>query len=182
MPVYLSSTGNVSFCPGFFVKVDRDRRHLKGNFLSGNHQVCWMANLGINVAMLEPNRFEGTTFALGISGLCFSPLKSAQLLLNPDFMDRFSSTCWTMIRHHNVFYTKQEPLPTSPYHNRCYAIKKKRHEGRWLSPQGSAITPSHLLNFLQGTNQAHVSPHECRQKPWAFKCAFNCVGSGSVVK
>lgn len=44
------------------------------------------------------------------------------------------------------------------------------------------ITFPQLLNFLQGANQAPVSAHECRGKPRAFKCAFNCIGSGSIVK
>lgn len=45
-----------------------------------------------------------------------------------------------------------------------------------------SITFPLLLNFLWGANQAPVSAHEFRGKPQAFKCAFNCVGSGSVVK
>lgn len=63
---------------------------------------------------------------------------------------------------------------------KCY--KKESALKKVALTKKLSITFLWLLNFLQGANQAPVSTHEFRGKPRAFKCAFNCVGSGSIVK
>lgn len=61
-------------------------------------------------------------------------------------------------------------------------LKRKLSKDDAICQKTSVFTFPLLLNFLWGANQALVSAHEFRGKPQAFKCAFNCVGSGSVVK